>query len=190
MTLAKLSGPLKLGAVSGDIDGTQLTGLLDLNTVSGRVHLTKSNFPSADASTVSGDLTLETPVAEGPYRFSSVSGSVRMLVPVDTRCNVELNSVSGSIRSSLPASATSMGHGLKITQIQGGGTTVRLKERLRWGIDRDRRHTRHGCSNDFTSGLYPNSANSSHPTGTACRDPSCSSRTAHHIRDTAAHRAG
>lgn len=127
MTLAKLSGPLKLGAVSGDIDGTQLTGLLDLNTVSGRVHLIESNFPSADASTVSGDLTLQTPVAEGPYKFSSVSGSVRMLVPVDTRCNVELNSVSGSIRSSLPASATSMGHGLKITQIQGGGTTVRLK---------------------------------------------------------------
>ena len=50
-----------------------------------------------------------------------------MLVPADTRCNVELNSVSGSIRSSLPASATSMGHGMKVTQVQGGGTAVRLK---------------------------------------------------------------
>ena len=127
ITLTKLSGPLKLGAVSGDIDGAQLSGVLDLNTVSGRVHLTESSFPSADGSTVSGDLTLQTPVADGPYRFSSVSGSVRMLVPADTRCNVELNSVSGSIRSSLPASASSMGHGLKVTQIQGGGTTVRLK---------------------------------------------------------------
>ena len=127
VTLAKLSGPLKLGAVSGDITGTQLAGVLDLNTVSGRVHLTESNFPSADASTVSGDLHLQTPVADGPYRFSSVSGSVRMIVPADTRCNVELNSVSGSIRSSLPAAVTSMGHGLKVTQIQGGGTAVRLK---------------------------------------------------------------
>jgi len=127
VSLAKLSGPLKLGAVSGDITGSKLTGVLDLNTVSGRVHLTDSSFPSADASTVSGDLILQTPVAEGPYRFSSVSGSVRMLVPSDTRCNVELNSVSGSIRSSLPATVTNTGHGLKVTQIQGGGTAVRLK---------------------------------------------------------------
>jgi hypothetical protein len=127
ISLAKLSGPLKLGAVSGDITGTQLAGVLDLNTVSGDVHLTESTFPSADGSTVSGDLLLQTPVTDGPYRFSSVSGSVHMLVPADTRCNVELNSVSGSIRSSLPAAVTSMGHGLKVTQIQGGGTAVRLK---------------------------------------------------------------
>jgi DUF4097 and DUF4098 domain-containing protein YvlB len=125
--LTKLTGPLKLGAVSGDITGTQLNGVLDLNTVSGNVHLTDSNFPSAEASTVSGDLHLQTEVAEGPYRFGSVSGSVRMIVPADTRCNVELNSVSGSIRSSLPATVSSMGHGLKVTQIQGGGTLVRLK---------------------------------------------------------------
>ncbi len=125
--LVKLSGPFKLSAVSGDITGSQLTGVLDLNTVSGRVRMTESGFPSADASTVSGDLLLQTPVSEGPYHFSSVSGSVRMVVPTDTRCNVELNSVSGSIRSSLPATATSMGHGLKVTQVQGGGTAVRLK---------------------------------------------------------------
>jgi hypothetical protein len=127
ISLAKLSGPMKLGAVSGDINGAKLLGVLDLNTVSGRVRLTESNFPSADASTVSGDLLLQTQVADGPYRFSSVSGSVHMIVPPDTRCNVELNSVSGSIRSSLPAAVTSMGHGLKVTQIQGGGTLVRLK---------------------------------------------------------------
>ena len=127
ITLATLSGPLKLGAVSGDITGTKLTGVLDLNTVSGRVRLTESNFPSADASTVSGDLHLQTPVEDGPYRFTSVSGSVRLIVPAETRCNVELNSVSGSIRSSLPAAVTSMGHGMKVTQVQGGGTLVRLK---------------------------------------------------------------
>jgi DUF4097 and DUF4098 domain-containing protein YvlB len=127
VVLAKMSGPIKLGAVSGDITGSQLSGVLDLKTVSGDVRLTESSFPSADASTVSGDLLLQTPISDGPYHFSSVSGSVRMLVPADTRCNVELNSVSGSIRSSLPASATRMGHGLKVTQVQGGGTAVRLK---------------------------------------------------------------
>ncbi len=127
MEVNSLTGPLKLNVVSGDISGSQLAGVLELGTVSGRVKLLQSNFSSAEASTVSGELILQTPVAAGPYLFSSVSGSVRMLVPPDTRCSAELNSVSGSIRSSLPATASSMGHGLKITQVGGGGTAVRLK---------------------------------------------------------------
>jgi hypothetical protein len=127
MDVANLTGPIKLGGVSGDITGSHLAGVLELSTVSGRVKLLQSDFPSAEASTVSGDLILQTPVTTGPYAFSSVSGSVRMLVPPDTRCNAELNSVSGTIRSSLPASSTRIGHGLKITQVGGGGASVRLK---------------------------------------------------------------
>ena len=125
--LANLTGPFKLKAVSGDISGSHLAGVLELGTVSGRVRLEASSFPNADASTVSGDLVLQTPIAGGPYYFSSVSGSVRLLVPPDTHCNAELNSVSGSIRSSLPATTTHMGHGLKVTQVGSGGTAVRLK---------------------------------------------------------------
>jgi hypothetical protein len=127
MQLEKLTGPFKLNAVSGDITGSNLSGMLDLSTVSGRVHLTNSGIPSANATTVSGDIILQTPISQGPYQFSSVSGAVRLLVPIDTRCNVELHSVSGSIRSSLPATSTKMGHGLKVTEIQGGGIQVHLK---------------------------------------------------------------
>src|SRR4030067_3232426 len=92
-----------------------------------RLRFMKSPPPAADASTVSGDLILQIPLSGGPYQFSSVSGNVRLLVPADTRCNAEISSVSGNIRSSLPATTTRMGHGLKVTQIQGGGTAVRLK---------------------------------------------------------------
>jgi hypothetical protein len=127
MDVAELAGPFKLKAVSGDISGSHLAGVLELGTVSGRVKLLQSEFPTADASTVSGDVILQTPISTGPYNFSSVSGSVRMLVPPDTQCNAELNSVSGSIRSSLPATSSSIGHGLKVTQVGGGGTSVRLK---------------------------------------------------------------
>jgi hypothetical protein len=127
MHLERLTGPFKLGAVSGNVTGSNLVGTLELKTVSGRVRLTDSVFPSAVASTVSGDLILQTPISDGPYQFSSVSGTVRMLVPADTHCDVELHSVSGNIRSSLPATATKMGHGLKETQIQGGGTLLSLK---------------------------------------------------------------
>ena len=125
--LEKLTGPFKFNAVSGDITGNGLAGTLELNTVSGRVRLTDSGIPSADVSTVSGDIILQTPISQGPYKFGSVSGTVRLLVPADTRCDVELHSVSGNIRSSLPATSTKMGRGLRVSQIQGGGTQVRLK---------------------------------------------------------------
>ncbi len=127
MQLANLKGPFKLNAVSGEISGSRLAGVLELGTVSGKVRLTESAFPTVDASTVSGELNLQTPISEGPYQFGSVSGSVRLLVPSDTHCNAELSTVSGSIRSSLPVTATRLGHGLKVTQIAGGGTMVRLK---------------------------------------------------------------
>jgi hypothetical protein len=127
MEVNDLSGSLKLNVVSGDITGSRLSGDLDLGTVSGRVKLLQSQFPSADASTVSGELILQSPVAAGPYSFGSVSGSVRMLVPPDTHCTAELSTVSGSIRSSLPATSTIVGHGSKVTQVGGGGTAVRLK---------------------------------------------------------------
>lgn len=125
--LANLTGPFKLNTVSGDISGSHLTGVLELGTVSGRVRLLESAFPTAEGSAVSGDLTLQTPLSDGPYQFSSVSGSVRLVVPADTHCNAELNSVSGSIRSSLPVTTVHYGHGSKVTQISGGGTSVRLK---------------------------------------------------------------
>ena len=125
--LANLSGPTRIKGVSGDISGSHLEGVLEVGMVSGRLRLLESTFPSADASTVSGDLILQTTLSDGPYNFSSVSGNVRLLVPADTHCNVELNSVSGRIRSSLPATTIRMGHGLKVTQIQSGGVPVRLK---------------------------------------------------------------
>ncbi len=127
MQLDDLTGPFKLNAVSGDITGKNLSGVLELGTVSGRVRLLDSSFSNVDASTVSGDLTLQTPISGGPYQFGSVSGSVHLLVYPDTHCNAEINTVSGNIRSSLPATASWLGHGLRVTQIQGGGTTIRLK---------------------------------------------------------------
>ncbi|MFZ2095719.1 MAG: DUF4097 family beta strand repeat-containing protein [Anaerolineales bacterium] len=127
MDIANLTGPFKLKAVSGDITGSHLAGVLELGTVSGNVKLLESNFPNADTSTVSGDVILQTPILAGPYQFGSVSGTVRLLVPAETQCNAELKSVSGSIRSSLPASTTRMGRGMKAAQIGKGGTAVRLK---------------------------------------------------------------
>ena len=48
-------------------------------------------------------------------------------MPTDTHCKIELNTVSGKIRSSLPVTSLAMGHGVNVTQVGSGGTAVRLK---------------------------------------------------------------
>ena len=66
MDVTDLTGPIHITAVSGAVNGSRLAGVLELGTVSGRVNVLDSNFPSAEASTVSGDLILQTPIAVGP----------------------------------------------------------------------------------------------------------------------------
>ena len=56
MELAELTGELRLNTVSGKISGQHLAGPLHLDTVSGRVELEKSSLPSAEATTVSGEM--------------------------------------------------------------------------------------------------------------------------------------
>lgn len=104
LRLADLSGSLRLHTVSGDVLGERLTsnGTLHLSTVSGDITLVDADFPGVKASTVSGELQLQTRLAAGPYTFNSVSGDIRLSIPADTRCAVSLHSQSGRIRSTVP----------------------------------------------------------------------------------------
>jgi hypothetical protein len=124
--LNALSGLLKINSVSGDVSGAGLSGALQLETVSGDVRLGEANLPSAEVSTVSGNITLQTPLAGGPYHFNSVSGDVQFVVPDGTSCSAELSSISGSIRSTLPFTASRGKGNHRTVEIQGGGTKVYL----------------------------------------------------------------
>jgi len=125
LSLSELSGDLKVNTVSGDVSGEMLSGPLRLETVSGDVHLNAANLPSVDGSTVSGDISIQTPLADGPYRFNSVSGDVQLVVPGDTRCTARLTSLSGNIRTSLPATRQRR-NGARVVEIQGGGAKIHL----------------------------------------------------------------
>jgi hypothetical protein len=126
LTLNGLTGPVKLKTVSGDVTGAQLAGPLHLTTVSGDVHLDESTLPLVEANTVSGDMCIHTPLAEGPYTFKSVSGDVTLTVAPETHCTAELHSVSGDLASAFPITAGSRNHGNQTIDIQGGGVKVFL----------------------------------------------------------------
>ena len=126
LTLENLTGPVFVHTVSGDISGTRLSGSLKLEAVSGSVQLSESSLLSAEGSTVSGNISLETSLGEGPYRFSSVSASVTLDVPDETRCTLKLNSLSGRCKSSLPVSSSQRHNGAQVLEVNGGGVLVSL----------------------------------------------------------------
>jgi DUF4097 and DUF4098 domain-containing protein YvlB len=126
LELEQVTGRMKLHTVSGDIKGRKATGNAHVDTVSGNVHLGESSLPSVEAESVSGNLELQTGLGDGPYRFHSVSGDVRLTVQPETHCSAELHSMSGRISTNLPQSASTRDHGKHTVEIGGGGVKVTL----------------------------------------------------------------
>lgn len=124
--LAELAGEMKINTVSGEISGKGLTGGLHLDTVSGRVSFEESSLPSAEATTVSGDMALQTALGNGPYRFNSVSGNVQLKLPPESRCDAELHAISGTLSTKLPATSTVRQNGKQTLEVQGGGVKLSL----------------------------------------------------------------
>jgi hypothetical protein len=125
--LRDLNGDLRLRTVSGDISGERLSGKLEFKTVSGDLTLRESGLTSVQSNAVSGDVSLETGLAEGPYAFDSVSGDVRLTLPPATRCTAELAGISGDLSTAFPVSGYSHSSGRHSVTIWGGGVKVSLK---------------------------------------------------------------
>jgi DUF4097 and DUF4098 domain-containing protein YvlB len=126
MTLHSLTGSLKIDSVSGDVSGELLAGPIQIKSVSGDFNLRDSNLISANVNTVSGDVSLQTGLFDGPYKFHSVSGDVRLVVPAISSCDVEMHSVSGDLSTNLPVNQSSHGHGNHTARIGAGGVRVTL----------------------------------------------------------------
>lgn len=120
----ELSGTLKFSTVSGSIKAEKLSGKLDAKTVSGSIRVAESQIPEAILNTVSGSIVLETPLAEGPYTFKSVSGGATLVVPAGTACSARFHSVSGRMRTSLPVTEDHRRGSRGSMEIDGGGAEV------------------------------------------------------------------
>ena len=126
LSLAELSGSLKVNLVSGGLSADKLNGPADVETVSGRVELRDSQFESLRVSTVSGRVVVDSPLSDGPYRFHSVSGDVRLSVPANTRCSIDSKSLSGRLDTNLPVTYNQKNGQHWRMEVQGGGPEVRF----------------------------------------------------------------
>jgi hypothetical protein len=121
-----IAGQMDLHTVSGDAKGSRVSGVQKLDSVSGDVRLEKSTLPSIQAKSISGEFEMETPLGDGPYEFHTVSGDVELKTPAETKCRLELHSLSGHISSDLPVTSSTRNHGNQAVEVQGGGVKVIL----------------------------------------------------------------
>jgi hypothetical protein len=126
LDLSSLSGALKLNCVSGSLIGEQLAGPLEVETVSGGVDLRACDAGSVRVSTVSGRVSIETPLGNGPYKFHSVSGNVRLIVQPEARGSVHATSLSGRVTSDLPVTRSQRSGQNWQLELQGGGPEIRF----------------------------------------------------------------
>lgn len=124
LALRTLTGPMRVNTVSGDVSISKLSGAFDFVTVSGDLDLSEGNLVSINAKTVSGNLSIQTSLSDGPYRFDSVSGDVRLYLPAETRCSAHLSTLNGDIFSAFPTSNYSRRHGKQAMDVQGGGVMI------------------------------------------------------------------
>jgi hypothetical protein len=127
--MGAINGSLSLNTVSGGIHGSRLSGPLSLESVSGSVRLEESSIAELKANTVSGNLWVDTDLGVGPYKIKSVSGNASLVIPAESACSVKMESLSGRLRTSLPAqrqqTERTPGVGGKFNaELNGGGTTV------------------------------------------------------------------
>lgn len=115
--LQEVSGRLRINTVSGPVTGAQvrLDDSLNVETVSGDIILADSFVLGIAANSVSAQVRLQSALGAGPYHFHSVSGDVWLAMPSATPCQVDMHSLSGRLRTGLPASRH---------QVRGGWTRV------------------------------------------------------------------
>ncbi|HEX6510352.1 MAG TPA: DUF4097 family beta strand repeat-containing protein [Chloroflexota bacterium] len=125
VSVADISGTGRFQTVSGDITARDVRGTLHLHTTSGSADLGTAELESFDLHSISGTITVETPLqGGGTYRAQTVSSDVRLRVPEMQGISVHLHSVSGRVFSDLPASIDKVGFGDWNATINGGGPDV------------------------------------------------------------------
>lgn len=120
-------GRCSIITVSGDVRARTLTGELELRTTSGDATVRSSRLQRFNLNTVSGDLSIETPLTTGEhYLARTTSGDLRIAVPEGTGATVQMKSVSGDVSSDLPAQIIKSSRRNWQGRINGGGANVEM----------------------------------------------------------------
>ena len=116
--------------VSGDVFARGLRGAVVARSVSGDVEVSTSG--SAEAASVSGNVTATLGRLSGDLDFRSVSGNVTLRLPAGIDADFEASTLSGSIESDFPVTLESRDR----NRGRGGWVNVRVGEKARATLGR------------------------------------------------------
>jgi hypothetical protein len=123
--LQNITGNAMAHSVNGRFSGQELAGNLGARTVDGAISIRGSRLASLSGKTVSGDISLESPLdPRGSYEAKTISGNLHLFVPADTRASIQLTSTSGKAQCDLPCSVSESRRGVWRGVLNGGGATV------------------------------------------------------------------
>jgi len=129
--LNDLRGDVDVNSVSGDQDARNLNGRVTANSVSGRIELA-GVVADLRVKTVSGGATYAgTLDPSGNYLFNSVSGSVNLEIPSDSRAYFSAQGISLNVHADLPQihgqGTRAPGRSQWSAEMNGGGAPVRVQ---------------------------------------------------------------
>jgi DUF4097 and DUF4098 domain-containing protein YvlB len=92
-----------IASVSGDVEVSSVTGKLHASSVSGTVRV-KDVSGSVSATAVSGNVEVDIDRLEGTenMKFTSVSGNVNVSLPSSLDAEIQMSSLSGSLKTDFP----------------------------------------------------------------------------------------
>jgi DUF4097 and DUF4098 domain-containing protein YvlB len=109
------AGPVEVRTASGGLRVERATGDVDVSTASGRVHVGVAEA-SVRVHTASGDITVDE-VSRGTVALAAASGDMRVGVRAGVVAKLDLNTVSGRVRSELPVDAAPPADGSAAVEI-------------------------------------------------------------------------
>jgi DUF4097 and DUF4098 domain-containing protein YvlB len=125
--LRQLSGDLEITSVSGRMQAEGLVGQGDISSVSGKIELADCEFVELECNSVSGSIYVQSLLDQGPYNFKTVSGRVKLVIPENTPATLFTKSLSGRLKTSIPASRIQRNRNNWKVNFIGGGPEVRMK---------------------------------------------------------------
>lgn len=118
---------VKLVSTNGDIEVTDLTGALTVDTTNGRVKATGLGN-SAKVESTNGAITLDfAKVADPGITCETTNGAIQITIPRDTKATVSARVSNGAIvTKNLDLAATEQSRRRLDASIGGGGPSIRL----------------------------------------------------------------
>ena len=110
--VSDVTGDVRINTASGDVMVKDVTGRVDASTASGEMRV-RGIAGTISARSASGDVDVEVSRLEGDQRmeFSSASGDVNVRLPGHLDAEVELSSATGEVKTNFPLSVESERYG-------------------------------------------------------------------------------